>query len=870
MTTTTATNPLVELVRRTPSSVRVLTFAAVLVAVGAVLLHATPSATTAPERIWSLPFFALVIAFGLSEATALHVEIRRESHSLSLACIPLMFGLFYTSPTLVLMAYLLGGSSTLLWIRKSDLIKVVWNSCLFVAQVGLAALIVRSLLGERLPERAGEWLIPLGAVVAAELLSLVAVPLVIMAVDVKFRPHLFANVGQSQILAVLAGTFAVTAISASLDSPYMAVYAFVPLFGVGLLLRSSGHLSQRFRDLQQLHTFTRALAHERGARTLDTGLVELLQIMRTRSAGLAVVARSDDVESTVRIIVDDTFEEVDAEPIAELLIGLVDDGGVTQIDLDDGREEARALLRHLRAGKVLAVRVLNEVHGEGVLFVADRLGMRSDFSADELRLFVSLANTLSSRLSNDHLVGLLESQARTDALTGLPNRLSFEIAVTSSVTRADRSGAVLMLDLDRFKEINDSLGHDTGDRLLIEVADRLRRFAWSTDMVARFGGDEFAVLLSHIDPDDPAELTRRVADLHESLTAKVELEGITFEVSASLGAVQWPEQGRDSSSLLRRADTAMYEAKRNQLGVIWYQPELDADAPRRLDLYLSVSSALAGDDFYVHFQPKVSLIDGRITGAEALVRWTHPTHGPIAPSEFVPLIVQAGMIGKLTRYVLRRSAEAAIVLRSEGCGLRIAVNLTPRDLLDPSLVDDLQLILEDTGAEPGMLQVEITEDAMVVDYEMSIAMLNQLRNIGICVAIDDFGTGYSSLQHLHQLPIDELKIDRSFISRMDCDDSAAAIVRASVNLANDLSLTTVAEGIEDDHALRTLGRLGCREAQGYAISRPIPIHDLVRWARDWSPAAFVNRLSAPTPSTAPAYLAGVDGSIVPGRVSAQR
>ncbi len=864
MSTRAAASSLTDAVRRVSSSVRILIFAAVLVAVGAVLLHANPSATAAPERVWSLPFFALVIAFGLSEATALHVEIRRESHSLSLACIPLMFGLFYTSPTLVLMAYLLGASSTLLWIRKSDLIKVVWNSCLFVAQVGLAALIVRSLLGTRLPDSAGEWLIPLGAVVAAELLSLVAVPLVIMAVDLKFRPHLFANVGQSQILAVLAGTFAVTAISASLDSPYMAIYALVPLLGVGLLLRSSGHLSQRFRDLQQLHTFTRALANERGARTLDTGLVELLQIMRTRSAGLAVVARSDDLDTTVRIIVDDTFEAVDPNPLAELLIGLVDDGGVTQIDLADNREEARSLLRYLKAGRVLAVRVLNEVHGDGVLFVADRLGMRSEFSADELRLFGSLANTLSSRLSNDHLVGLLENQARTDALTGLPNRLSFEIAVTSSVARGDRGGAIMMLDLDRFKEINDSLGHDTGDRLLVEVADRLRRFARSTDMVARFGGDEFAVLMSQIDAADPAELTRRVADLHESLTAKVELEGITFEVSASLGAVQWPEQGHDSSTLLRRADTAMYEAKRNQLGVIWYQPELDADAPRRLDLYLSVSSALANNEFYVHFQPKVSLVDGRISGAEALVRWTHPTHGPIAPTEFVPLIVQAGMIGKLTRLVLRRSAEAAMMLRSEGCGLRIAVNLTPRDLLDASLVDDLQHILELTGAEPNMLQIEITEDAMVVDYEMSIAVLNQVRNLGICVAIDDFGTGYSSLQHLHQLPIDELKIDRSFISRMESDGSAAAIVRASINLANDLSLTTVAEGIEDDRVLRILGRLGCREAQGYAISRPMPIHDLVRWARTWSPSALMNRLGEPTPGTAPAYLADVDGSVVLG------
>ena len=287
----------------------------------------------------------------------------------------------------------------------------------------------------------------------------------------------------------------------------------------------------------------------------------------------------------------------------------------------------------------------------------------------------------------------------------------------------------------------------------------------------------------------------------------------------------------------------MYEAKRNQLGVVRYQPELDADAPRRLDLYLSVSSALEHDDFYVHFQPKVSLVDGRITGAEALVRWTHPIHGPISPTEFVPLIVQAGMIGKLTRVVIRRAAEASITLRSAGCPLSIAVNLTPRDLLDDSLVDDVERIFEDTGADPGAIQVEITEDAMVVDFDMSIAVLNRLRELGIRVAIDDFGTGYSSLQHLHHLPIDELKIDRSFIARMTTDDSASAIVRASVNLANDLGLVTVGEGVEDEQVLRALAEVGCMEIQGFFIGRPVPIHELVRWVRSWAPESLVARLA---------------------------
>jgi diguanylate cyclase (GGDEF)-like protein len=831
-----------SLTSRVRPSVRVLSFAAILAAIGAVLLLATPSWTVVPERTWGLPFVALVVAFALTEATALHVEIRKESHSLSLACIPLMFGLLYTSPAHVLIAYILGGGGALLWIRKSSVIKVTWNACLFVAQVGLAGFLIRISLGERLPDHTIEWIIPLGAVVAAELLSLIAVPLVIMAVDAKFRPNLFANVGQSQILAVLAGTFAVTALSASHASRYMAIYAFFPLIGVGALLRSSGHLSQRFRDLQQLLTFTHSLANERGARTLDTGLIDLAQIMRARSAGLAVVGQNDD-DSTLRLLVDDAFEVIEPRPLARLLVSILDRNAVTELDLDDDRPEVRQVLELLGARKALAVRVLSEVDAEGALFICDRLGMRSEFLADELRLFGSLANTLSSRLSNDHLVGRLETQARTDSLTGLPNRLSFEIGLTANLARPGASGALVMIDLDRFKEINDSLGHDTGDRLLIEVADRLRSVTRSTDIVARFGGDEFAVSLVRTDPTDQRDLNERVAAIREALVAKVEIEGITFEVGASVGAVLWPKNRGDSTTLLHRADTAMYEAKRNQLGVVWYKPELDADAPRRLDLYMSVSSALEEQDFFVHFQPKVSLRDGTITGAEALVRWNHPEHGPISPAEFVPLIVQAGLIGKLTRLMARRSIEAAAAFHATGLAIPIAVNLTPRDLLDAALVDDFDELLFQSGVEPGALTLEITEDAMVVDFDTSIRALTRMRELGLRVAIDDFGTGYSSLQHLHRLPVDDLKIDRSFVARLTTDDSAEAIVRASINLARDLRLTTVGEGVEDALTLRLLAQLGCDEVQGFYVSRPQPLQDLIRWTLAWEPARLLDQLT---------------------------
>jgi diguanylate cyclase (GGDEF)-like protein len=832
---------------------RVLAFASVLALAGATLLIATPGATVTPDRSWTMPFLLLVIAFGMTEATALHVEIRKESHSLSLSGIPLMFGVLYLSPVMLAAAYFLGSAPTMLWIRKIGCLKTTWNSCLFLTEAALAAFIVRSALGERLPGDFVEWTIPLGAILAAEMMSLFAVPMVIMVVDAKFRPNLFGDVGRSQIVATLAGTFTVTVVAASVSSPYMALYAFLPVAGVGVLLQSTGQLSQRHKDLQQLHTFTSALTNERGARTLDIGLVELVQIMRARSAGVLVIANRNEQRSMLRLLTDETFEDLDPDSIKDLVM-LLEDAAVTELTADDSRHTVREVLSKLGAHKVLAARVLGEVDQTGVLFVIDRLGMRSDFSPDELRLFGSLATTLSARLSNDHLVNRLEFQARHDALTGLPNRLSFEIALTSNLAKPRASGAVVMIDLDRFKEINDSLGHETGDRLLIEIGRRLRSTMRPTDMVARFGGDEYALLLPRTSADGSDDLARRISHINDVLTAKVELDGITFEIGASLGVVEWPEHGKDSDSLLHRADIAMYEAKRNQLGVVWYAPALEVDAPRRLDLYLSVGAALENDELFVEFQPKVSLLDGTVSGAEALVRWTHPVHGSISPTEFVPLIVQAGLTAKLTNFVIQRAVEAAAVLRDVGFTVPIAVNLSPRDLLNPELPDDIVSALSVAGLDPGLLSMEITEQAMVVDFDTSLEVMSRIRQLGVRIAIDDFGTGYSSLQHLHRLPVDELKIDRSFIERLATDDRATAIVRASTNLAGELGLTTVAEGVEDDYSLRAVRSLGCHEVQGFLVSRPTTLHNLVRWTHEWDPDSLLSRLVdsrvMPAPPTA--------------------
>ncbi len=827
--------------RRSSTRFRVLAYAGGLFAGGIACLVITPGVTQVPERHWTLPFVVLAVAFALAEATALHVEIRKESHSLSLSGIPMMFGLLFTSPLLLALAYVAGAAPTMRWIRKSDVTKTTWNCSLFFAEAAVAALVVRTALGTDLPSNALEWCIPLAAVLVAELMSLLAVPLVIMAVDVKFRPNLFADVGQSQILAALAGTFTVIAVAVATDSPAMLVFAAIPFAGVGFLLRVHGRLGQRYAELQKLHRFTRALAHERGARTIDTGLNELAEIMRATGAWVLVLPGDDQSGATGRALIDDTLRDVDPQPIVASLLDVLD-GRVATIAATDPRTAARRALRLLGAREILAAPILGEAGRQGVLVVSDRLGMHDSFTTEEVGLFGSLAGTFSARLTNDCLVEQLEIQAQHDALTGLANRLSFEVAVTSALTSPDARGVVAMVDLDRFKEINDSLGHDAGDKLLIQVAERLQATARASDLVARFGGDEFAIMLTARTPQAAAELAERIERLHAKVVEPIQLDGITFEIGASLGVAAWPERGHDSNTLLRRADTAMYHAKRNQLGTVWYSPDLDADAPRRLDLYLSVRAALESGNIYVHYQPKASIVDGRITGAETLVRWAHPSYGPISPSEFVPLIEQAGLTGRLTRFVARAAINAAAQLAADGHDLTFSINLTARDLLDRSLPNDLAELLRDAQVEPGHLEIEITEGAMVVDFETSISVLNQIRDLGVRVAIDDFGTGYASLQHLHRLPVDQLKIDRSFIARLATDASAVPIVQASVSLARDLGLTTVAEGVEDDFTLRMVSGLGCQQIQGFMLSRPMDLGTLATWLEGWDPDRLLNRL----------------------------
>ncbi|SDX79567.1 diguanylate cyclase (GGDEF) domain-containing protein [Modestobacter sp. DSM 44400] len=434
----------------------------------------------------------------------------------------------------------------------------------------------------------------------------------------------------------------------------------------------------------------------------------------------------------------------------------------------------------------------------------------------------------------------LAIEAHVDPLTGLANRRRFLEALETAVRdQPDRACAVLMIDLDRFKEINDSFGHSVGDDLLRLVGPRLGATTAPGELLARMGGDEFAVLL----PDADACRAREVAQaINTALRDPFVLDGMPLHVDASVGIALCPEHGRDRSVLLARADAAMYVAKRSRDGHQVWTPDGTSDSRDRLQILEELRNALDTDQLLLHYQPKLDLRSGRVTGVEALVRWDHPDRGMLGPDVFLGLAEQAGLMRRLALCVLERSLRDLRCWRAAGHDLSTAVNLSMSNLQDVALPDQVAMLLEVTGVPAGALTLEITEDVLMADTARSHQVLSGLRALGVRLSIDDYGTGYSSLAYLRALPVHELKLDRSFVTHLTTDPRAAAIVRSTVRLGQELGTTIVAEGIEDAGTLATLRQWGCDVAQGYHIARPLPAGEFLDWLAARSALIPVDRL----------------------------
>ena len=563
--------------------------------------------------------------------------------------------------------------------------------------------------------------------------------------------------------------------------------------------------------------------HERAARELEASLADINRIGTPDDRVL--VARLLTVHKSYLQALDRMFAAVDAHN-AKLVLAI--DGG--QVDPRFAVIESKVDTAARDHGAVAAASLRDLRGTERSVLTATPLAFAIGLL---LLVFLTwLLTAINRQLARQARES--EHDALHDDLTGLPNRVLFSARLERAIADAgSRRFSVLMIDLDRFKEINDTFGHSTGDRLLREIGPRLAPILRPDDTIARLGGDEFAVLLAAADTDEAEVIAARMlATLHDTFM----LSELSVTIDASVGIVTHPEHGVDVETLIQRAEVAMYLAKTSNGGAAVYDPAADPYDPARLLLLGEMREAIDADDFVLHYQPKYTTTDLQLAGVEALVRWRHPTHGLMPPGEFIALAEHTGLIRPLTLLVLRKALSQGRRWRDQGLDIPIAVNLSLANLVDAELVSDVARILQEERMPPSGLQLEITESTIMTDPERVIATLDRLAAMGVALSLDDYGTGHSSLGRLRRLPVQELKIDRSFIQDLT-DEDDLAIVRSTIDLGHNLGLRVVAEGVEDARSLALLVGLRCDLAQGFHLGRPVPPDVLLEQLRDHTAAA---------------------------------
>lgn len=800
-----------------------------------VVRHLTPiqSPLHAPAWAWAAAL-AVLLAITLLLDAGLYVG--RDIIFMNFTEMALILGMVFVPPAWLPLAIVL---AMLAWgiIRRRHYEKIAFNIGIQTLSICLALPIFRVVLDHSFILSARGWLAAFAGIAIEYLLSMAGVAAVIFLTTGK-RP-------EREVAGFLPTAAIPVVVNASLALAGAYVIWIDPwgLWTLGILLglfylsyRAQTVLRARYSNLQSLYEFTQAVGSsvDQGAVT-RTALEESARLLRASRAELVMISGSGR-GSCSSLDAEGRFALSTLELTDTTIEGIVCLSGKGQLLQRGCRDPAGlALLKAAKAKDAVAVPFRLDQEVVGALIALDRLDDTSTFDAEDLRLFEALANHAGVALRNGKLVSQLrqeatdrEHRALHDSLTALPNRTLFLERTEAALSESNGSVvAVLIIDLARFKEVNDTLGHANGDLLLKEAANRLSRSTGGRGTVARLGGDEFAILL----PGLPG--VQRACQLAEQicngLRAPFELEDLPLEISANVGVAVFPDHGNDAATLLQRADVAMYNAKDNRSRLAVYEPELDHYSPRRLALVGELRHAIENGGLTLHYQPIAELRSGRIVGVEALVRWPHPKHGFLPPDEFIPIAEHTGLIHPLTRLVLREALRQSAEWRSRGLELSVAINISARNLLGQELVGEVRDALSASGVPPRSVTLELTESTVMSDLKGTVGTLARLSELGVSLAVDDFGTGYSSLSYLTRLPVETVKIDKSFIQHMSADPGDAVIVRSTIDLARNLGLRVIAEGVEDRATWDRLRNMDADMAQGYVIAKPLVPSRLESW-----------------------------------------
>ncbi|MGH2755743.1 MAG: putative bifunctional diguanylate cyclase/phosphodiesterase [Actinomycetota bacterium] len=815
---------------------RVWAFSACLAAAGGGLFLTIVRDLDPPDPPFQIPFLVLAVLFFLGEIAVVHLHLRSQVYTWSLTEVPMVLGLFFVRPSLLVAAHLVGSALALLMHRRQKAHKFAFNIANFLLTTSVMTIVYVSFVGDD-PVAPRGWVATLSATLAASLIATVTIFIAISLADGRLRKLRFLDTGN---VATAANT--TLALSAATIMWVRLEAAWLLVFPLSLVYFSyRGYTTQRHKHdvLERLYESTQVLQRSLGeqsvvkelliqARQMLQGEVAEIVILPNRGEdqGFRFQLGPGDVEATERLRLDPTegvWARVASEDQGLLILPPIKNKRLLRYF--DGLGIRNAIVAPLR----------REDEMIGTLLVGNRLGDVGAFDDQDLKLLETLASHASMSLEKGRLVESLQQQAaeneylaQHDSLTGLINRMSFRQRVHDEISTGSGSEAgVVLIDLDRFKEINDTLGHQVGDRVLLEVAKRIRMALPEGATVARFGGDEFAVFLPGV--SGTAEAADQAEAIGRVVSKPLKIDDYTLEIDASVGLAMYPKHGRDADLLMQRADVAMYIAKDSRRDLEVYGVDKDQYSPARLSLVGELRKGIELKELVLFYQPKVDLRDDEVVGVEALVRWQHPRKGIVPPNDFIPLDEHTGLIKPLTDYVLRAAVRQCQEWRKTYPTFHVAVNLSARSLADESFCDDVRGILEEFDADPSSLQLEITESMIMHDPARAIEVLTRLNEMGIGLAIDDFGTGYSSLAYLKRLPVHDLKIDRSFVMGMESDENDAIIVRSVIDLGRNLGLRVVAEGIETPEVSTALTAMGCDLGQGYHISRPIPGDKLRSW-----------------------------------------